>query len=187
MFERYTFHDQVNEKEENLNGTYNWESSEQSHGSTNQAQLGLKLELLVPQNLKKKMIVSPLMLKNHVPGHKRLCQSISGQVVGTTLASPRLKRTLETNWFEMCSPKLIEWAEELKNIFFTRRRLCLRYASTSCFNCFGTSSKCSRPACFPETPTSAYTPTHGVLQLKLSSFDSLSMQSLPDGLHTFPS
>ena len=97
------------------------------------------------------------------------------------------KRTLETNWFEMCSPKLIKWAEELKNIFFTRRCLCLRYASTSCFNCFGTSSKSSRRACFPETPTSAYTPTHGVLQLKLSSFDSLSIQSLPDGLHTFPS
>ena len=58
MFKRYTFHDQVNEKEENLNGTNNWESSEQSHGSTNEAQLGLKLELLVPQNLKKMIFLS---------------------------------------------------------------------------------------------------------------------------------
>ena len=72
MFERYTFHDQVNEKEENLDSTNNWESSEQSHGSTNQAQLGLKLELPVPQNLRKKWFF-PLMLKNHVPGHKMLC------------------------------------------------------------------------------------------------------------------
>ena len=54
MFEQYTFHDQVDEKEENLNGTNNCESSVQAHGSTNQAQLGLKLELLVPQNLRKK-------------------------------------------------------------------------------------------------------------------------------------
>ena len=94
MFKRYTFHDQVNEKEENLNGTNNCESSEQAHGSTNQAQLGLKLELLVPQNLKEKNNFFPLMLKNHVPGHKRLCQSISGQVERTTLASLRLKKNI---------------------------------------------------------------------------------------------
>ena len=34
------------------------------------------------------------MLINHVPGHKRLCQSISGQVARTTLASLRLKKNI---------------------------------------------------------------------------------------------
>ena len=41
----------------------------------------------------------PLMLKNHVPGHKRLCQSISGQVARTTLASLRLKKNIGDKLF----------------------------------------------------------------------------------------
>ena len=36
----------------------------------------------------------PLMLENHMPGHKMLCQSISGQVARTTLASLRLKKNI---------------------------------------------------------------------------------------------
>ena len=43
--------DQLEKKEDDLNTTYDRESSEESHGSTNETKLGLGLDLLVSLNV----------------------------------------------------------------------------------------------------------------------------------------
>ena len=43
--------DQFDQKEDNLDATDDGESSEESHGASNETQLGLGLDLLVPLNL----------------------------------------------------------------------------------------------------------------------------------------
>ena len=43
--------DQLEKKEDDLNTTYDRESSEESHGASDEAQLGLRLDLLVLLNV----------------------------------------------------------------------------------------------------------------------------------------